>query len=318
MIQTYITLSVLLTTACITALVPYQGPIAAIDKMYAGVRLDRYGGSLELLVGPSKICDGLGLYIRNKDTSPVLLARGSPVCGYSSGGIWADEATGVFAVHYYFTSIHNGVIMESDNGDLMPLFEAVTNVLDSHPGSPSALLDLVDGHKLELLTGVGKPSSIGDSIAITSTSSKRFFIPAPPPIFSVPTPAHPAPALVWMRDHSNLGMFANDFGFHDSVRGKEAYNERSEGQGQSAAPGSYYCGCGNILQIAWRMEDREGRLMPLYPCLVTSRDFLFHNQEPMEIGLKYGWQYWNSSDDDGNEGVEPLPLYKPPSSGFSA
>lgn len=278
---------------------PYQGPISAINKMVAGISLDRYG--LELLVGPSTIpTAGLGLYIRNKNASPVFLARGSPVCGYSSGGIWADEATGVFAVHYYFTAIHNGVIMDNDDGDLMPLFEAITRVLDSHPATPPrALTDLVDGHKLELLSGVGKPSSIGDSIAITC-GTKRFFIPDPPPIFS----ASPA-AFAWMQDHSNLGMFANDFGYYHGLRDKEAYNESSD-QGNR----------GNILQIAWRMEEREGRLMPLYPCLVTSRDFLFQNQEPMEIGLKYGWQYWNSDDED-DEGVEQLPLYKPPSSEFS-
>ena len=52
----------------------------------------------------------------------------------------------------------------------------------------------------------------------------------------------------------------------------------------------------NILSLVWRVEmDSEGIFVPTWPVLMTTRDIVLKNLEPMEIGLQYSWKYWQAA-----------------------
>eukprot|EP00961_Rhodomonas_salina_P118371 1593336-Rhodomonas_salina.2 len=75
----------------------------------------------------------------------------------------------------------------------------------------------------------------------------------------------------------NLGMFANDLAYSDGCTEMD-YTEATLRV--------------SVLELAWRMEGRDGVLKPTWPVVILSRDVAFSNAEPMEVGVKYGWKYW--------------------------
>jgi hypothetical protein len=50
-----------------------------------------------------------------------------------------------------------------------------------------------------------------------------------------------------------------------------------------------------VLELAWRMEDNGGILVPTWPVVILSRNVAFTNSQPMEVGVNYGWKYWEET-----------------------
>jgi len=239
-----------------TAPEPYVGPVSSMDSMIAGCDVEDLG--LQILLGPSKVCDGLGLFVRvNDDTETSVQPRGTPLCGYSKGTM-VEEAFGKFTVAYYFTSEFNGVMFEKK---LMPLFEAIGIVAERNKAFH--LQDIVEGHKL-----LWDPETEKMRIEAVEEDASRYFIPDP-------VEAGESGLPVW--GPSNLGMYANDCGYSEEA-------DEAEYQKQADIK--------NVLQITWRLIEQGGKLVPSWPVVVTSKDVVFENKEPMEVGLKYGWMYW--------------------------
>lgn len=80
-------------------------------------------------------------------------------------------------------------------------------------------------------------------------------------------------------DIISLGIFANDFAYEGNHTTKELY-EKNAGN--------------NILQLVWEFQWLDGLLQPVSPALVLSQDVLFTNNDPVECGLQYDWDYWES------------------------
>ena len=67
-------------------------------------------------------------------------------------------------------------------------------------------------------------------------------------------------------------MYANDLAYSKKVT-ERMYNEVVNEK--------------NSLMIAWQMTEQAGTLKPLFPVCVTTRDLIFRNRVPMEIGNRY-------------------------------
>ena len=104
-------------------LTSYSGPILDYEYMEAGCTIDDLG--LEIMIGPSCVAPGLGLYFRlNDDIDNVTLPRGTPVCGYSKGK-FDITSSGDKTVGFAFTNVHEGVMY---NKKLIPLLGAINDI----------------------------------------------------------------------------------------------------------------------------------------------------------------------------------------------
>lgn len=76
-----------------------------------------------------------------------------------------------------------------------------------------------------------------------------------------------------------LGVYANDLAF-DPDADEEKYLETSDQN--------------NILQLIWRLakDEKNGNLVPTWPVVVAKKDLRLVNTVPMEVGLQYGFRYW--------------------------
>ena len=245
---------------------PYLGLCTPLEDMVAGCDVENLG--LQVLLGPSRVCDGLGLFVRiNDETESSLQPRGTVICGYSRGTM-VEEAAGPFTVAYAFLSAFNGVVFEKK---VMPLFEAIG--LASERVGASQLQDILEGHK------IGWNAETRD-ILVTPLPEYpwRYFVPDP-------LDASDDGAPLW--GPTNLGMYANDMGYSESVTEPE-YEALAEK---------------NVLRIVWRLELRDGKLAPSWPVVITTCDVRFTNREPMEVGLKYGWWYWKCAREESAAGA---------------
>ena len=250
----------------------YLGPKSHFEDMLSGCSIEDLG--LQVMVGPSKICDGLGLFVAlGEDVESALLLRGTPVCGYSKGTM-VPLATGTFTVAYVYVGMQNGVIFQKR---LMPLVEAVGLAADMT--NTQDLRNLVAGH--ELLWDADDEEII---IKPTDDYDCRYFIPDDPLSVKATTTASTTTTeatgegAVWTV--GNMGMYANDCAYSPSAT-EQSYRATSPAK--------------NVLQIVWRLDlNEQGQLAPTWPVVVLLRDALFTNVEPMEVGLQYSWRYWDA------------------------
>ena len=51
----------------------------------------------------------------------------------------------------------------------------------------------------------------------------------------------------------------------------------------------------NILELLWRLEDRNGCIIPTWPVVMLAKDVLIRNRDyAIEVGLTYSYRYWKS------------------------
>jgi hypothetical protein len=237
----------------------YEGPHSTFDEMMAGTEIEDLG--LCMMVGKSKVCDGLGLFMSLAEgvceaTHPI----GTILCGYSKG-TFTTIATGDKTVAYSFNNASQGVIFEKELQSIRTVITKVRN-----RSSAARLSDLLVGHSIY--------EQAGNRLELQPEASytNRYFVPK----LLQDTGNQPTE---WGPE--KLGQFANDMAYQLAVT-KEEYEARSP---------KY-----NALQIVWRLEfnGTTGRLMPTYPLVLLRNDVRFTNTHPMEVGLHYSWRFWEA------------------------
>eukprot|EP01041_Mallomonas_annulata_P009675 gene9675-20118_t len=229
----------------------YSGPILDYEYMDAGCSINELG--LEIMVGPSLVASGQGLYIRlNPDVDSVTLPAGTPLCGYSKGTLQLSE-TGDKTVGYKFTDTSYGVFFRKK---LIPLIVAIQAITDEKSDATNVFL----GHLL----------------LFNETSNQLQILPDP----EYTGGNYFIPYDIEEYGPGNLGQFANDLAYEGDETTAESYVESSK--------------LNNILEIVWRMDVHEGKLVPTWPVVCLSRDVLFTNKDPMECGVQYSWRYWEA------------------------
>lgn len=260
----------------------YVGPIGSMYDMEGGIAIAE--SALNVLVGPSLVAPGRGLFLSIFDeeqeeevedddkecflseqenmVQEVIIPQGTPICGYARG-YFSSEEKGDKSVSYMFNS-DTLVFYEKQ---LMGISDAI-QLANNNDGSMGAMMrseQLLWGHNVELdpITGVIQ------SIAPDPDFNTRIFIP---------DKAEDKNEFA----ATSIGIFANDLAYDPEITSKEAYLQKSSEN--------------NILQLIWRLELNLGTkmLVPTWPVVVAKNDIRLCNTVPMEVGLQYGYEYWNS------------------------
>ena len=226
--------------------------------------------ALQVLVGPSLVSPGRGLFLSifNEDiesddvVEEVVIPHGTPLCGYGRG-YFTSEETGDKSVSFTFTS-DTVVFFEKK---LMGISDAISttfskekmNLLMQKPSN-----EFLWGHIVEIDQGSGEITSIIPD----EDFDARIFIPD-----EENENMYGAP---------NVGMYANDLAYDPDDLSEEAYLRKSNEN--------------NILQLIWRLakDEKTGLLVPTWPVVIARKDFRLVNTVPMEVGLQYGYLYWES------------------------
>ncbi len=233
--------------------------------------------ALQVLVGPSLVAPGRGLFLSifNEDiesddfVEEIIIPHGTPLCGYARG-YFTSEETGDKSVSFTFTS-DTVVFFEKK---LMGISDAIAMAYVTDDGDVDTLMAtlmarptnaLLWGHVVELEKETGGILSIQPD----ENFDARIFIPD-------------------QEDNENkfgassLGVYANDLAYDPDAMNEKIYLKTSNQN--------------NILQLIWRLakDEKTGLLVPTWPVVIARKDFRLVNTVPMEVGLQYGYQYWQS------------------------
>lgn len=235
--------------------IAYSGPTLPFEKMVNGFDVLELG--LIIAAGPSTVPkSGMGMFICcDEYTDEVLVPSGTVVCGYSNSGVLKDKASGDKTVAYYFDSLDQGCVFQKR-------VLSLRKVLNDDADAELRVL----GHSID-------PDDENKFIFDTDPSITRHFVPAE---FDLNDQKRFSP--------QEMGVLANDLGFSGIDTSEESYRRDNDQF--------------NILELVWRLEqskDDARLLVPTYPVIITMRDILFKNLEPMEVGLSYGWGYWQQT-----------------------
>eukprot|EP00984_Skeletonema_dohrnii_P030594 scaffold22203_cov78-Skeletonema_dohrnii-CCMP3373.AAC.1 len=241
---------------------------------------DMEGGelALQVLVAPSFVAPGKGLFLCIYDdidddggdaeeigaVEEIIIPQGTPICGYARG-YFADEAEedGDKSVGFLFAGENVAdVTAVFYNKQLMTLSDALWTVYQERCEEGNTdTSNLLFGHCVQI------SNERQVSIQADKDFMSRIFIP------DVKEGDKFSP--------TSLGIYANDLAF-DPDSNEEQYFENSERN--------------NILQLVWRLakDEKTGMVVPTWPVVVTKQDIRLLNTVPMEVGLQYGFKYWNA------------------------
>ena len=255
----------------------YHGPILPPEaEIVAGISLGELG--LDVAIAPSTVMTtGLGLYVRlsDPDTVSATIPSATLLCGYCRSGSFEPGDIGDKTVGFVIRSPQTAVFYERQ---LMSIVDALEMAARNAASKGCGLV----GHALQM----NEDDKGGQDIQITPVDDgfPRYFVPQrvdegtgsenenDKEEFSV----------------QNFGQFCNDLAwdYSNSPSSPEEYASRSAVQ--------------NVVQLTWRLEyDSEiNCLKPSWPVSVLKQDVSFTNQDDfMEIGTQYGWNYWQASVD---------------------
>jgi hypothetical protein len=277
---------------------PYKKPFSLNDNIdsYTGpVFVGNYeefvGGltiadlSLQILVGPSEVALGqmglfIALYTEHMDqwNREIIIPNGTPICGYARG-YFTDRYQGDKSVGYSFEGYADSIAVFYDK-QLMSLNMAVDRFLNKNNLPMDKMLDhhdIVYGHIL---------SYVPQEDNGVSTESNMYIRPDPSFLGRIFVPEE---VMETKYSAAHLGIYANDFAYDPDSHVKHEYDARSE--------------MNNILDLAWRMTegylgsetDLNGRIMliPTWPVVKLKSEVRIVNEVPMEIGLQYGFTFWD-------------------------
>ncbi|GFH59244.1 hypothetical protein CTEN210_15720 [Chaetoceros tenuissimus] len=250
----------------------YVGPISSLGDMEGGIAVGEL--SLSVLVGPSQVASGRGLYlsiyedIDDEDEESVveeiIIPQGTPLCGYARG-FFSDDQDGDKSVGFLFgENTSADTVAVFFNQQLMTLGDAIWDVYSEKQDTENFLF----GHFVEVDSENGEVTIRPDT-----EFQSRIFIP------DDPTDETKFAA-------TSLGVFANDLAF-DPSSSEEEYFDNSERN--------------NILQLVWRLarDEKTGGLVPTWPVVIARKDVRLVNTVPMEVGLQYGYGYWEAVQKEG-------------------
>jgi len=274
---------------------PYVGPVGSLTDMEGGISISEL--ALNVMTGPSLVANGRGLFLciyndiddetdetestAEEGTSgggaveEIILPQGTPLCGYARG-YFTNKYTGDKSVGFQFAGDAAAAAETAVfyNKELVTLGDAIWSVYrDAYEWKDGVeeeryTTELLKGHRVDLDRNTGRVRSI----AREEDYSLGIFVPeecAEDGEFSA----------------TSLGIYANDLAYDPDANELE-YLENSEQN--------------NILQLVWRMEmDAGGTLTPSWPVVITKKDVRMLNSVPMEVGLQYGYNYWDAVKKEG-------------------
>ena len=193
--------------------------------------------------------------------------KGTPICGYARG-YFSDEEDGDKSVGFLFKEESADVTAVFYNKQLMTLGDALWSIYQERCAAGNTETDdLLFGHNVKIDTVTGDVLIRADK-----DFSSRIFIPDT--------------KLEDQYSATSLGVYANDLAY-DPSSNEEQYFENSERN--------------NILQLVWRLakDEKNGMAVPTWPVVVTRQDVRLLNTIPMEVGLQYGYNYWDAVTKEG-------------------
>lgn len=200
-------------------------------------------------------------------TNDLHSFKGTPICGYARG-YFSDEEDGDKSVGFLFSGDNSTETAVFYNKELMTLGDALLTVYQERCEEGNTdTSNLLFGHAVQIDTETGSVSITADEDFLS-----RIFIPdvKEEDAFSA----------------TSLGIYANDLAY-DPDSDELQYFENSERN--------------NILQLAWRLakDEKNGMVVPTWPVVMTRQDVRLLNTVPMEVGLQYGFNYWNAVMNEG-------------------
>ena len=243
----------------------YNGPMLAshtddddLSLMDGIIELPELG--IEIAVGPSTVVPGqLGLYCRCIDTvDAITLPECTLLCGYAKPGTFLDTDEGDKTVGFTLQSGTTAIFFERQ---LMTVQDALTKAATQYGNGSCGLA----GHDLSMIDD-------DDMIVLQPVANgfKRYFCPDESKIEPIPIQCY--------------GQYCNDLAWNQlsPPSNSDDYMERSK-----------ICNC---MQLVWRLEyDTTTQcLVPTWPVSVISHDVRFQNHNFMELGTRYGWNYWQA------------------------
>jgi hypothetical protein len=239
--------------------------------------------ALQVLVGPSLVAPGKGLFVCIYDdiddndeeggaVEEIVIPQGTPLCGYARG-YFTDKEEGDKSVGFMYRENSADVTAVFYNQQLMTLGEAIWNVYEERcAAGNTGSSELLFGHHVEINQDVLSP--LGVDIKPDTEFVSRIFIPV--------TKEEDQFAV------TSLGVHANDLAYDPNPDSNEnQYLENSERN--------------NILQLVWRLakDEKTGMIVPTWPVVVARTDIRLLNTIPMEVGLQYGYNYWDAVTKEG-------------------
>ena len=266
----------------------FTGPVllATDDQIVAGFEVQELG--LDFIVAPSVVAapsGSLGLFVVLSDgvTSTTLPAL-QLLCGYGGGrqgGSFEYQDQGDKTVGFAMTSLDTAVVFEQEFMTLRQALQKAHPKNAKHDNDNHAALEYcgLAGHVV-LLNEKGEMDQVQVD---TDSDLARYFVPINP----LDKDSNHESSTSSTINIQNLGQFCNDlaWSFTDPPASQAEYEERSRHA--------------NAVQLAWRLEyDPQSKsLIPTWPVSVLADDFIFQNDEVMELGTRYGWNYWQATVD---------------------
>ena len=247
---------------------PYVGPTARLEDMIYSSKVEDVPG-LNVLIGESTLGYGLAMYLAVDDeVNACHVPKGSYICEYSTGRFVREEMSeGDKTVCFFFDTADAFVFY---NDTVTSLVDCVLDTLGEKTIVSSDLDRIIAGHCLTLSNKVIK-------IIPDPLYTDRYYMPVE------------AGGINEKIREVSLGVYANDLAYKQGVIKNEAdYKKASEGDEGM-----------NVLSLLWKLVKSDTKsssnlqtLTPIHPVLVTQRPLLFTNKLPMEVGLHYGFRYW--------------------------
>ncbi len=242
---------------------PYDGPRGREEDMVAAFFLEELGLVLE--VGPSCVVPGeMGTFCRLAEgVEEVTLPELTLLAGYAKGS-FSNRDLGDKTVGFRLRGERPAVFFERE---LMSVQDAMRMASERHNCDCRLAYHEVKAEGFV----TPQESKAGDRDGGSSAGLDCFFIPN---------------SIIDSVDIgvTNWGQFSNDLAWSDSRPEDQAAYERRAADN-------------NRIQLVWRVEfdPTSQQLMPSWPVSTLSRDTMFTNMEPLEIGCTYGWAYWSAA-----------------------
>lgn len=265
----------------------YDGPILMdTSGIVGGICLQQLG--IDLFVAPSVVAPGtLGLFcLLSEDVESAILPSMSLLSGYSREGIFLDKDEGDKTVAFAIPSLETAVFYERE---LMSVIDALELAASSHGKDGACGLA---GHVLVQ----NEDGEVEIYVDNEDPTFKRFYVPAllnggedNLAGFEGDDEADSGAASIGaVLSVQNIGQFCNDLAWssENPPKSKEVYEKKSE--------------MANLVQLVWRLEfdPSTNCLVGTWPVSTLSNDVTFQNSDTfMELGTRYGWNYWQASVD---------------------
>lgn len=267
---------------------PYVGPTAILENMIHRSKVENVPG-LNIMIGESSLGYGLAMYLAvDEDVDACHVPKGSLICEYGAGRFVREEiGEGDKTVCFFFDTADAFVFY---NGMVTPLVDCILDTIGEEAISTDYLNKILAGHSLSSSKDIIK--TIPDPLY-----TERYYIPTETTGETI--------------HKESLGMYANDLAYEKGTIKNEAdYLSASEGdeglnvlalmwklvktevKDSSKNSNNFDREKGNSHKNKLRSSSNLQTLQPEYPVLVTQRPLLFTNTIPMEVGLHYGFKYW--------------------------